>query len=262
MSGSEPRGHAAPTRVALFVPCYVDQLAPRVAEATLRVLEAAGCQVDYDPEQTCCGQPFLNLGARREAAGLAQRHLERFAGAEAVVCPSASCVATVRHRYPEVGVGDEAEDAALRSRTFELGEFLVRRLGRSRLGARYPHRVALLESCHGLRDLALGSPSEAAGRPEPGVTERLLREVEGLELLRPDPSDECCGFGGAFAVRYPTVSGRMGRARLRALAETGAEVVTGTDLSCLVHLEGLRLREGHGPRAVHLAEILASRGDA
>ncbi len=251
--------------VALFVPCYVDQLAPRVAEATWRVLERAGCRVRYDPDQTCCGQPFLNAGAAREAAHLAERHLARFAGAEAVVCPSASCVATVRRRYPELGVGTDAESARLRARTFELGEFLVRELGREDVGARFPHRVALLQSCHGVRDLGLASPSEAprpsgAPAPGPGPTERLLRSVEGLELRTPERPDECCGFGGVFAVEHPTVSGRMGRARLEALAATGADFVTGTDASCLLHLEGVRRRTGRGPRAVHLAEILAAEG--
>src|SRR5690606_3941245 len=214
-------------RVGLFVPCYVDQLAPAVAEATVAVLERAGCAVDYDPDQTCCGQPFLNLGLAGEAARLARAHLERFARHEAVVCPSASCVATVRRHYGAVGAGLDAAGRRVRERTFELGEFLVRVLGRVDLGGRFPHRAALLASCHGLRELALGRPSEVAGGPdadaaaaEPGATERLLRAVEGLDLVLP-PRDECCGFGGAFSVELPEVSGRIGRARLAELAATG-----------------------------------------
>jgi L-lactate dehydrogenase complex protein LldE len=245
-------------RVALFVPCFVDQLAPQVAHAAVRVLERVGCTVDYDPEQTCCGQPFLNLGAAREAARLARAHVARFAGAAAIVCPGASCVATVRERYAELGV--EA-GAAERSRTFELGEFLVRELGRLDVGAAFPHRVALLQSCHGLRDLGLGRPSESASREpaDPGPTEALLRAVRGLELV-PADRDECCGFGGAFSVELPEVSVRMGRARLRAFAASGAEYVTATDASCLLQLEAIRRREGAGPRPIHLAEVLA--GDA
>jgi L-lactate dehydrogenase complex protein LldE len=238
--------------VSLFVPCYVDQLAPDVAWATLRVLERAGCRVDYDPAQGCCGQPFLNRGALREARALASRHQERFGAAEAVVSPSASCVATVRHRYAALGAPDPGP-------TYELGEFLVRVLGKTALGARFPYRVGVLQSCHGLRELGLGAPSELPGAaPEPSPIERLLAGVENLALVAPERADECCGFGGAFAVTHPTLSGRMGRARLRALADAGAEYVTGTDVSCLLHLDGLRRREGFGPRAIHLAEILAN----
>jgi L-lactate dehydrogenase complex protein LldE len=244
--------------VALFVPCYVDQLAPGVGLAALSVLERVGCRVSYDPSQTCCGQPFLNLGQPREAARLARGHLRRFADAEAVVSPSASCVATVRHHFGELGEGIQGSGWETRSRTFELGEFLVRRLDRTRLGARFPHRVAILPSCHGLRELGLGSPSE---QPDPGprdTTRALLESVEGLELLEPARVDECCGFGGTFSVAFPELSARMGRDRLRALAATGAEYVTSTDVSCLMHLGGLRAREGFGPEPIHLAEILAA----
>ena len=276
-------------RVGLFVPCYVDQLAPSVAEATVQVLERAGCRVDYDPDQTCCGQPFSNLGLASEAARLARAHLERFARHEAIVCPSASCVATVRHHYGALGVGREAGGRRVRERTFELTEFLVRELGCTDVGARFPHRVALLASCHGLRELDLGRPSEAVDRiadrfprsepqasgevhqdrfprSEPqasgevhqdGPTESLLRAVAGLELVHPS-RDECCGFGGAFSVEFPVVSGRIGRARLADLAATGADFVTATDASCLLHLDGIRRREGAGPRMIHVAEILAA----
>jgi L-lactate dehydrogenase complex protein LldE len=249
-------------QVALFVPCYVDQLAPATGLAAARVLERAGCRVRYDPRQTCCGQPLLNAGAAREARRLARLHLERFAGSEAVVCPSASCVATVRHRFAELGVGGDGEGARLRARTFELSEFLVRELGCTDVGARFPHRVALLQSCHGLRDLALGAPSEAAAPGEPGPPELLLRAVAGLELVLPERPDECCGFGGVFAVKFPELSARIGRARLAALAATDAEFVTGTDTSCLLHLDGLRRRAGAGPRSLHVAEILAAEGSA
>lgn len=252
-------------RVGLFVPCYVDQLTPLVAEATLRVLERAGCTVDYDPGQTCCGQPFANMGLAAEAARLARAHLGRFARHAAVVCPSSSCVATVRHHYAALGVGTDAVGRRIRERTFELTEFLAGELGRVDLGARFPHRVALLASCHGLRELGLGRPSEVVGGAREahpgeagGPTERVLRAVAGLTLLAP-ARDECCGFGGAFSAEFPEVSGRMGRAKLADLAATGAEFVTATDASCLLHLDGIRRREGgQGPRAVHVAEILAA----
>lgn len=245
--------------VALFVPCYVDQLAPAVAMAALRVLQSAGCEVSYDPSQTCCGQPFLNLGLRPEASRLARGHLARFAAAQAVVCPSASCVASVRHHFGELGEGLDEGGRETRERTFELGEFLVRRLDRVQLGARFAHRVAILPSCHGLRELGLGSPSE---RPDGGTrdtTRTLLEAVEGLELCEPVRVDECCGFGGAFSVGFPELSARVGRDKLRALGATGAEYVTSTDVSCLMHLGGLRARAGFGPEPIHLAEILDAR---
>jgi L-lactate dehydrogenase complex protein LldE len=248
-------------RVQLFIPCYVDQLAPQVGLASVALLERLGCRVDFDPAQTCCGQPFVTTGARAQAAALARRHLDVFRGADPVVCPSASCVATVRHRYGDL-VGAEAA-RELAARTFELGEFIVRVLNRSDVGARFPHRVALLESCHGLRELELGWPSERASRPPgAGISESLLRAVAGLELCPIERRDECCGFGGAFSVGYPELSGRIGRSKLDALERSGAEFVTATDVSCLLHLDGLRRREGRGPRALHLAEILASEAGA
>jgi L-lactate dehydrogenase complex protein LldE len=252
-------GYALTVEVALFIPCYVDQLAPGVGLAALGVLDRVGCRVSYDPSQTCCGQPFLNLGRHREATRLARSHVARFKGAEAVVSPSASCVATVRHHFGELGEGLEGAGRETRQRTFELGEFLVRRLGRTELGARFAHRVAILPSCHGLRELGLGSPSEQPDAGPSDTTRTLLEEVEGLELCEPERADECCGFGGAFSVGFPEISARMGRDRLRRLAATGAEYVTSTDVSCLMHLGGLRAREGFGPRPIHLAEILAAR---
>lgn len=247
--------------VSLFVPCYVDQLAPEVGMASVRVLERAGCEVSYDPEQTCCGQPFLNIGEASAAATLGEKHLRQFEGHETIVCPSGSCVATVRNRYGELGIGLDEADRMQRQNTFELGEFLVRELGTTSLGARFEHRVAVLPSCHGLRDLGLGSPSELPGPSEPAPIDSLLDAVDGLVRV-PSERDECCGFGGMFAVKFPEVSARMGRARLREWADAGTEYVTSTDVSCLLHLEGLRRREGYGPQSIHLAELLAAGDDA
>ena len=269
-------------RVALLVPCFVDQLAPQVGVASVRLLERLGCQVSCAAGQTCCGQPYLSSGATREARRLALRQLALLDGAEAVVCPSASCTATLRLRYPRLLEGDAAQAQRVASRTWELGEFVARRLAGRPSGARFPHRVALLQSCHGLRDLGLGRASESSAVERepggiaaippgaiasippgaiasipPGPIEALLRGVEGLELALPE-RDECCGFGGLFAVDFPELSARIGRDRLRALAATGAEYVTATDTTCLLHLDGLRRREGYGPRPIHLAEILVS----
>ncbi|MCP3985219.1 MAG: (Fe-S)-binding protein, partial [bacterium] len=161
----------------------------------------------------------------------------------------------------ELEAGLDGPDRTQRQNTFELGEFLVRELGVTSLGARFEHRVAVLQSCHGLRDLGLGSPSELPAAAEPAPIDALLDGVAGL-IRVPSERDECCGFGGMFTVGFPEVSARMGRARLREWADAGAEYVTGTDASCLLHLDGLRRREGYGPQPIHIAELLASEGEA
>lgn len=242
--------------VNLFVPCYVDQAHPRVGLAAAAVLRKAGCAVHFDPRQTCCGQPMANTGCRRDAAALARRHLDVFRGG-VTVCPSGSCVAMVRHHYRDLGLPLSAEDEATMANTVELSEYLVHHLGVEDLGARFPHRVVLHQSCHGLRELRLGSCSERADGGGPGPPERLLRRVAGLELLMPERRDECCGFGGTFAVAEADLSLRMGEDRCAQLGATGAEYVTATDASCLMHIGGVAARRG-GPRPIHLAEILAA----
>ena len=232
--------------VALFIPCYVDQLAPRVGEASRLVLERIGVDLVWERDAICCGQPFLTAGARTEAERLARAWTTCLEKHDAIVSPSASCVATVRSHYERLGLGKE-----IGQRPFELGEYLVRERGISDLGARFPHRVGLLQSCHGLRELGLGS-----------VTEKLLRQVRDLELVPVERSDECCGFGGSFAISHAELSTRMGSDRLSAFENAEAEYVTGTDVSCLLHLAGLQSRRGRGPISIHLAEILAAEGDA
>lgn len=245
------------TDVALFIPCYIDQLFPQAGLATATVLERAGCRVSFDSRQTCCGQPMANTGCAGDAATLARRHLDLFRG-RITVSPSASCVAMVRRHYGELGLALDEQDRRTMADTWELGEFLVNRLGVEDLGARFPHPVSVQRSCHGLRELGLGSPSERTDGRGPSPAERLLARVAGLTLLVPERSDECCGFGGTFAVVEDGLSARMGRDRCAAHAATGAAYVTGSDLSCGMHLDGIRRRHG-GPPFIHLAEILASR---
>lgn len=240
-------------RAALFVPCYVDQLWPDVGLAAAEVLEAQGVELVFPEDQTCCGQPFLTDGFPAEARRLARRFVDVFAAADHVVCPSGSCAAMVRHQYAAL-LGGEPPVAR---RTWELCEFLVDVLGVSELPVAFAHKVGLHPSCHGVRELGLARPSERPGAG-PDKVALLLGRLAGLELVAPERADECCGFGGAFSVTHPTLSGRMGRARLRALADAGADYVTSADVSCLLHLDGLRRREGFGPRAIHLAEILAN----
>jgi L-lactate dehydrogenase complex protein LldE len=242
--------------VHLFVPCYVDQLYPHVAEATFKVLRQAGCDVRFDDRQTCCGQPMSNAGCGPDAAKLARRHLDVFRDTVSV-SPSASCVSQVRHHFHDLGLRLAPEDQRTMKNTFELSEFLVNHLGVTEFGARFPHRVGLHASCHGLRELGLGSMSERRLPVVQSPAERLLANVAGLQMVRPTRPDECCGFGGTFAVAEAGLSARMGQDRCADFASAGAAFVTATDMSCLMHLDGISARSG-GPRAVHLAEILAS----
>ena len=242
-------------RVALFVPCYVDQLYPGVGLATARVLERLGCEVHYPEDQTCCGQPMANAGFADLAAPLARRFLDAFSGCEAVVCPSGSCTSMVRHHYQGL-VGGDPRYPAVRAATYELCEFLSDVLGVERLPGRYRHRVGLHQSCHGLRELRLATGSERRVAPFDKVAP-LLRSLEGLTLVSLSRPDECCGFGGTFAVAEEAVSCLMGRDRIADHLRAGAEVVTGTDVSCLMHLAGLARRDGAPLRFLHLAEILA-----
>jgi L-lactate dehydrogenase complex protein LldE len=243
-------------RVALFVPCYVDQLWPEVGLAAAEVLEAQGVEVDYPEAQTCCGQPFLTDGYPTEARRLAERFADVFASSDHVVCPSGSCAAMVRHHYePLLG-----RELPIARRVHELCSFLVDVLGVSAVPGAFARRVGLHPSCHGLRELGLARPSEHPG-PGTGADKvaLLLRSLAGIELVTPERADECCGFGGTFAVGEADVSCRMGGDRLRAHEAAGAEVLTSIDASCLLHLRGLAERRGSPLRVMHVAEILAGR---
>ncbi|MBS1860092.1 MAG: (Fe-S)-binding protein [Actinobacteria bacterium] len=238
--------------VALFVTCLVDTLFPACGQATVRLLERLGVEVDFPAKQTCCGQMHLNSGYAPEAAGLAARLAAAFADAEAVVTPSASCAAMVRESYPRLAEripdrGAAAAMAALPARTYELTEFLVDVLGVEDVGAYYPHRVTYHPSCHGLRGLRVGD------RPL-----RLLRRVRGLELVELGDAEQCCGFGGTFAVKNADTSAAMLTDKATAVLATGAQVCTALDSSCLMHIGGGLRRARSGVDVVHLAEILAA----
>jgi L-lactate dehydrogenase complex protein LldE len=242
-------------RVALFVPCYVDQLWPRAALAAVRVLERLGVEVAFPEEQTCCGQPMANAGLAANAAPLARRFLDIFGGFDAVVCPSGSCTSMVRNHYDAFLAGAPGFDQ-LKARTWELCEFVVDVLRVRELDGRFPHKVALHRSCHGLRELGLGTPSELLA-PRVAKVEGLLASLRGIELVPLARPDECCGFGGTFALAEEAVSSLMGRDRIADHAGAGAEIVTGTDVSCLMHLEGLSRREKRPLRFMHVAEVLS-----
>ena len=242
-------------RVALFVPCYVDQLKPRVGLASLELLRHAGIEPDFPIDQTCCGQPFLTAGELARARDLGRHFLAVFADFDAIVTPSGSCAATLRRQLAHIAPGPEAERVG--AHTFELCEFLTRHTRLPAPTSPFPHRVGLHASCHALRELGLGTPSETRGATELDPAAQLLAGVPGLELIDLARRDECCGFGGIFSVEEDAVSARMGLDRLNDHRRGRAEVLTSTDVSCLLHLEGLARKREWPLRVLHVAEILA-----
>lgn len=243
------------TKVGLFIPCYVDQLYPRVGMATVEVLEKFGVEVEFPEAQTCCGQPMANTGCVDQARPLAERFLGIFGKYDYIVGPSGSCVAMVREHYGEYLEGKPGF-SELRAKTFELCEFLTDVLKVDRLDLKFPHKVGLHQACHGLRELRLASSSEIVG-PSFSKVRQLLELVDGLELTTLQRPDECCGFGGTFAVSEEAVSCMMGRDRIRDHLQAGTKVLTANDMSCLMHLQGLIRRDRQPIRVMHVAQILA-----
>jgi L-lactate dehydrogenase complex protein LldE len=241
-------------RVSLFGTCLVDQLWPSVGVATVEVLRRAGCEVAFDPRQTCCGQPAFNSGYRDEARILAKRFIAIFEDApdDAIVGPSGSCVAMVRH-FSDLFAEDETwrrRAEAVASRTHELSSFLVDVLGIDNVGASYRGRVTWHDACHALRDLGV----HAAPR-------RLIRNVRGVELVEATNAESCCGFGGTFSVKYPEISAAIVDAKIDGIEGAGVRAVVSGDASCLMQIEGRLSRVGSGVQVLHLAELLAARED-
>jgi L-lactate dehydrogenase complex protein LldE len=243
-------------RVSLFITCYNDTLFPDTGKAVVRVLERLGHTVEFPAGQTCCGQMHWNTGYQAEALPLVRRFVEQFRGAEAVVVPSSSCVAMIRDHYPKMateigGPALIADVSQLLPHVFEFSEFLTERLGLEDVGAYYPHRVTYHASCHGLRNLGLGDGPM-----------RLLKAVRGIDLVELDGLEQCCGFGGTFAVKNADVSSAMLEEKTAAVLTTGAKACTACDNSCLMHIQGALHRQKTGVKTLHLAEILAGDGGA
>jgi L-lactate dehydrogenase complex protein LldE len=239
-------------RIALFLTCLGDALHPEVGRATVTLLERLGHEVVFPTDQTCCGQMHINTGYQREAVPLVRHHVATFEPYDVIVAPSGSCVGCVRHQHAMVarGAHDErlAERAdAVAARTYELSELLVDVLGVEDVGAYYPHRVTYHPTCHSLRMLRV------ADKPL-----RLLRHVRGMTLLELPEAEQCCGFGGTFALKNADTSTAMLADKMRNVLSTEAEVATAGDASCLMHIGGGLSRLRSGTRTVHLAEILAS----
>ncbi len=241
-------------RIALFIACYNDTLFPETGIAVVRVLERLGHTIEFPPAQTCCGQMHYNTGYQAEALPLVRRFVRVFRDSEVVCVPSSSCVAMIREHYHKIAVasGDPAlqsEVTALLPRVYEFTELLVHRLGVEDVGAVFPHRVTYHASCHSLRSLHLGD-----------LPMRLLAQVRGIEMVPLERVDQCCGFGGTFAIKNADVSGAMLEEKLQCLRKTQAEICTACDNSCLMHLQGAMHRQRMAMRTEHIAQILASDG--
>jgi L-lactate dehydrogenase complex protein LldE len=235
-------------KIAMFIPCFVDQMAPEIGLDMARVLRRVGYELEFRREQTCCGQPAFNSGYWQDAKPVAEMFVKIFKSAEAVVCPSGSCTTMVRSFYPELLAGSplrrEAEE--LGKRVFEFSEFLVKVAQVGDVGAVFPHRVTYHDSCHALRELHL--------KQEP---RELLRHVQGIELVEMPYSEDCCGFGGTFATKFSMISAAMGDTKAGNAEASGAEYVASIDPSCLMQIDGLLRRRNSRVRAIHLASILA-----
>lgn len=239
-------------QIALFITCFNDTIFPQTGRAMVQLLERLGHRVEFPTAQTCCGQIHFNTGYQREAIPLVRHFVATFARYQVIVAPSASCVGMVREFYARVAEvsGDRrlaADVAALVPRVFELSEFLVHKLGVEDVGAYYPHRVTYHPTCHSLRVLHLGD-----------APLRLLRKVHGIDLVELPNAEQCCGFGGTFAVKNADTSMAMLGDKLRCVLDTRAEVCAAADNSCLMHIGGALHRQRAGVRAIHLAEILAA----
>jgi L-lactate dehydrogenase complex protein LldE len=239
-------------RTTLFITCLADALFPDVGKATVRVLERLGEDVEFPAEQTCCGQMHVNTGYQKQALPLVERFAEVFSDYDAVVAPSGSCVGSVRHQHPMIakrfgspGLVEQVE--AVAAKTYELSEFLVDVLGVTDVGAYFPHRVTYHPTCHSMRMLRVGD------KPI-----KLLQAVDALELVELPAADQCCGFGGTFAIKNVDTSTAMLADKMRNVLDTGAEICTAGDSSCLMHIGGGLSRLRAGAKTVHLAQILAA----
>ncbi len=245
-------------KVGLFIPCYVDAVYPNVGMASYKLLRHLGVDVTYPQGQTCCGQPMANAGFQDEARPLARNMEKLFKGFDYVVAPSVSCTAFVRINYPPI-MAKEGHQCTIASHAIDMVEFLHDVLKLDKPLGKFPHKVSIHNSCHGVRELSLSSPSETVG-PKFNKIKDLLMLMEGIEVVEPERPDECCGFGGMFSVEEQAVSKQMGWKKFERHKATGAEFITGADCSCLMHLAGVAAKEraDDGIQFRHVVEILAS----
>lgn len=237
------------SNVTLFVQCLVNGFNPEIGEAMVKIFRKVNIPVDCPPDQTCCGQPAFNSGHREQARAAAKRFIHIFENAEAIVCPSGSCVHMIRRYYPDLfnqSPGWRARAETVGAKTFELTQFLVDVLGVEDLGGRYNGQITLHDSCQALRGLGIQEQPR-----------RLISNIAGAELIEMRDPDRCCGFGGSFSVKYPDISTAMVDDKVRAIMATGADAVTGVDLSCLTNIQGRLSRLQSPIKVIHIAELLA-----
>lgn len=235
-------------KVSLFITCLADHFYPQVGEAVVHLLRRQGVEVEFPPEQTCCGQPSWNLGHQDEARQFARHYIKTFADSQYIIMPSGSCAGHVRYFYPKMfpeGTAEWRQACAVAERTYEFSQFMVQVLGAADVGARVAGKAVYHNSCHMARELG------AAGEPE-----AMLRQVKGLELVEMPRADLCCGFGGGFSVKMPEISTAMADEKLHYIASTGADFLVSCDLGCLMHLGGRMEKRGMGIRPIHLAQLL------
>ena len=237
-------------KVTLFIQCLVDGIYPEVGEAMVAIFRKLGVNLTCPTQQTCCGQPAFNSGYQREARVAAKRFIEIFETAEAIVCPSGSCVTMVRHHYPQLFSDDatwlqRAQNVA--AKTFELTEYLVDILGVDDLGAHFDGVITYHDSCHLLRNLRI--------KEQP---RRLLRKITGTEFIEMNDSDRCCGFGGSFSFKYGDISAAMAEDKVNNIIDSGAGAVVGCDMGCLMNIQGMLSRKGSSIKVMHIAQLLAS----
>lgn len=245
-------------KVGLFIPCYVDVVYPQVGMACYKLLRHLGIDVTYPQGQTCCGQPMANAGFQKEAEPLARKYKDLFEGYDYVVAPSVSCTAFIRINYPGL-LKEDSHRCHIASNTMDMVEFLHDVVKVDKPLGKFPHKVSLHNSCHGVRELGLSSPSEIV-EPKFNKIKDLLSLVEGIEVVEPERSDECCGFGGMFSIEEVAVSKQMGWKKFERHKATGAKYITGADCSCLMHIAGVAAKEkaADGIEFKHVVEILAS----
>jgi L-lactate dehydrogenase complex protein LldE len=241
-------------KVGLFIPCYIDQFYPRVAIATMELLEKLGCNIVFPLNQTCCGQPMANSGFAALDKRCDKNFVNNFSNVDYIVSPSGSCVLHIKEH---LHADDQNKGRHIRSHIYELTEFIVDVLKVDNITAHFPHTVGMHTSCHGQRGLHLSSMSELVA-PSFSKPEQLLSKVSGLILTKPKRVDECCGFGGTFCVFEEAVSVKMGKDRIAEHLLNDVEYITGVDVSCLMHLEGILKRSRSTVKTIHIAEILNS----
>jgi L-lactate dehydrogenase complex protein LldE len=240
-------------KIGLFIPCYVDQFYPKVAIATYELLQKLDCDVRFPMQQTCCGQPMANSGYAHLTKGCDTNFIANFAEFDYIVCPSGSCVLHVKeHLHDE---NNEALASQMRKRVFELTEFITDVLKIEMIPGNFPHKVGMHQSCHGQRGLKLSQMSEL-NAPFFSKPEQLLSKIQGIQLVSLSRKDECCGFGGTFCVTEEAISVKMGQDRIKDHENHQVEYITGGDMSCLMHLEGILKRQKSPIKIIHIAEIL------